>query len=141
MKLNSRNQIGNHFFALGMEPHFRRHSGPSRLSLGCFPQLASHLLHHCPSVVALSLKVFFHAPRHTYAVLPVSSLTVQFATSPLNLSPAVQTLLRPCRLRKFMMPLLRLSWLVPERSLGNGFAFAEEKVTAPAAGGRRSCIT
>lgn len=107
----------------------------------CFPQLGSLLLLLGACVVALSLKLFFHTPRYTYAVLPISSLTMQFAPGPLSLSPTVQTLLRPCHTRGFMTPLLWLSWLVPEGRLGNGFAFAEEKVTAPAAGGRRGHVS
>jgi len=100
------------------------------------PPLPSLCVPRCPPIEAV-----LHAPRHVYAVLPLSSLTVQFATGPLNISPRVQTLLRPCRVGKFLAPLLWLSWLVPERSSGSGFALAEEKVTAPATGGRRGQIT
>lgn len=130
------------FFSLGMEPHFSWHSRPSGLSLGCFPQLGSLLRLHRVFVVALSLKLFFHAPRYMDAVLPTHQLSrhaichqcPEFKPSSSN---SAQTLPRV----KFMTPLLWFSWLVPERSSRSGFAFAEEKVTAPATGGRRGHIS
>lgn len=74
---------------------------------------------HCACVLALPLELFFHLPRRL-GCRPTHQL------SSLNLSSTVQTLLWPCHMQNSMMPLLWLSWLVPEE-LGEWFCLCRRK--------------
>lgn len=84
--------MGKHFFALGMEPLFNWHSHPPRLSLGHIPHLAASSFLAMPVSLPChwSFSSMFPGCMTLCSVLPISSLTMQLATSLLNLSRTLQ---------------------------------------------------